>query len=91
MFDHFVGLALKGLIWMFCLHSLNNFLNHIHARALRLIYDEHAHLFQDVLEMTNEKTIHQKKKKKRMSGKGNLEISAQFISTHNELYFRSKR
>ena len=32
-----------------------------------------------------------KKKKKRMSGKGNLEISAQFISTHNELYFRSKR
>ena len=64
MFDHFVGLALKGLIWMFCLHSLNNFLNHIHVRALRLIYDEHAHLFQDVLEMTNEKTIQQKKKKK---------------------------
>ena len=90
MFDHFVGLALKGLIWVFCLHSLNNFLNHIHVRALRLIYDEHAHLFQDVLEMTNEKTIHQEKKK-RMSGKGNLEISAQFISTHNELYFRSKR
>ena len=34
--------------------------------------------------MTNEKSIH---KKLRMPGKGNLQISAWFISIHNERYF----
>ena len=34
--------------------------------------------------MTNEKSIH---KKLRMAGKGNLQISAWFISIHNERYF----
>ena len=46
---------------MLCLSSLKNSLNHIHEGALMLIYDDHAHAFPDILEMTNKKTIHQKK------------------------------
>ena len=50
-------------MWMFCSRSLNISLNHIHECALRLIYDDHMHSFQGMLEMTKEKTIHQKKLK----------------------------
>ena len=49
------------LIWMFCSRSLNNLINQIHERALRLIYRDHVSTFQDVLEITKEKTIHQNK------------------------------
>ena len=45
---------------MFCSRSLNNSLNHIHECALRLTYDDHAHYFQDIIGMTNQKTLHQK-------------------------------
>ena len=48
------------LIWMFCSRFLNNSLNHIHKRALRLIYDDHTRSFQDKVETRNEKTIHKK-------------------------------
>ena len=64
-------------------------MNHIHESAFQLIYDDHAHSFQDKLEMRKKKTIHQKKP--RIPGKGNLQISAWVISTHNERYFQSKR
>ena len=47
------------LIWMFCSRSLNNLINRIHERALRLIHNDHVSSFQDILEMTKEKTIHQ--------------------------------
>ena len=47
------------LIWMFCSRSLNNLVNRIHKRALRLIHNDHVSSFQDILEMTKEKTIHQ--------------------------------
>ena len=47
------------LIWMFCSRSLNNLHNRIHERALRLIHNDHVSSFQDILEMTKEKTIHQ--------------------------------
>ena len=39
---------------------VNSSLNHIHKRDLRLIYDDHADSFQDILQMANEITIHQK-------------------------------
>ena len=45
---------------MFCTRSLNNSLNHIHQYSLRLIYDDYAHSFQGIIEMMNEKTLHQK-------------------------------
>ena len=47
------------LIWMFCSRYLNNLINRIHERALRLIHNDHVSSFQDILEMTKEKTIHQ--------------------------------
>ena len=47
------------LIWMFCSRSLNNLINRIHECALRLIHNNHVSTFQDILEITKEKTIHQ--------------------------------
>ena len=47
------------LIWIFCSSSLNNLINRIHERALRLIHNDHVSTFLDILEITKEKTIHQ--------------------------------
>ena len=47
------------LIWMFCSHYVNNLINRIHERALRLIHNDHVSTFQDILEIPKEKTIHQ--------------------------------
>ena len=47
------------LIWMFCSRSLNNLINRIHERALRLILNDNVSTFQDILEITKEKMIHQ--------------------------------
>ena len=43
------------LIWMFCSRSLNNLINRIHERPLRLIQNDHVSTFQDTLEITKEK------------------------------------
>ena len=40
------------LIWMFCSRSLNNLINRIQERALRLIHNDHVSSFQDILEIT---------------------------------------
>ena len=48
------------LIWMFTSHYLNNALNNIHERALRLIYNDHEKSFNGILTGNNLKTIHQK-------------------------------
>ena len=47
------------LIWMFCSRSMNNPINRIHKRVLRLIYNDHISSFRDILEMIMEKTIYQ--------------------------------
>ena len=44
---------------MFCSLSLNNLINRIHERALRLIHSDHVSTFQDILEITKQKTIHE--------------------------------
>ena len=44
---------------MFYSRSLNNLINRIHERALKLIDNDHVSTFQDILEITKEKTIHQ--------------------------------
>ena len=48
------------LTWMFYRRSLNNSLDHVQERSLRLIYDNFAHSFQEYLEMINQKKIYQK-------------------------------
>ena len=47
------------LIWMFTAH-LNNELNNIHERALRLIYNDHEKSFNSILTENDLKTIYQK-------------------------------
>ena len=48
------------LIWMFTSRYLNNALNNIHERTLRLIYNDHEKSFNSILTENNLKTIHQK-------------------------------
>ena len=45
---------------MFCSRFLNNLISRIQERALRLIYTDHVSTSQYILEITKEKTIHQK-------------------------------
>ena len=48
------------LIWLFTSLYLNNALNNIHERALRLICNDHEKLFNSILTESNLKTINQK-------------------------------
>ena len=45
---------------MFTSRYLNNALNNIHERSLRLIYNDHEKSFNSILTENNLKTIHQK-------------------------------
>ena len=45
---------------MFCARTLNNFLNHINERALCLLHNNYNISFYDILEMSNEETVHQR-------------------------------
>ena len=48
------------LIWMFTSRYLNNALNNIHERALRLLCNDHEKSFNSILTENNLKTILQK-------------------------------
>ena len=48
------------LIWMFNSRQLNNRINKIHERALRLVYKDNKLTFNDLLELDNSVTIHQR-------------------------------
>ena len=37
------------LVWMFCSNTLNNKINHIHERALRLVYQDYSSTFEELL------------------------------------------
>ena len=37
------------LVWMFCSRKMNRKINHIHARALRLVYDDYTSSFDELL------------------------------------------
>ena len=43
------------LIWMFCSRKMNAKINHIHERALRLVYDDYVTSFENLL--TRDKTV----------------------------------
>ena len=47
------------LIWMFDSRNLNNKINRIHERALRLVYHNNLH-FSELLNLDNSVTVHQK-------------------------------
>ena len=46
------------LIWMFHNRALNNRINKIHERALRLVYQNKNLSFRELLELGNALTIH---------------------------------
>ena len=46
------------LIWMFHSRTLNNKINRLHLRALRLVYKDNTSSFQELLTMDNSFTIH---------------------------------
>ena len=48
------------LVWMFCSKALNNKINSIHKRALRLVYLDFTSSFAELLKKDNSVTIHQR-------------------------------
>ena len=48
------------LVWMFHSRSLNNKINRIHKRLLRITYNDKSSSFQNLLEKDNSVTIHDK-------------------------------
>ena len=46
------------LTWMFHSRTLNNKINRLHERALRLVYDDENHTFQELLDLDDSVTIH---------------------------------
>ena len=49
------------LVWMFCSRTLNNRINRIHERALRLVYNDYENTFQTLLSRDKSFTVHEKK------------------------------
>ena len=49
-----------SLTWMFHSRILNNKINKLHERALRLVYKNENLTFQDLLELDKSVTVHQK-------------------------------
>ena len=48
------------LVWMFHHRNVNNRINHIHERALRIVYDDDLSSFEELLEKDNAVTVHQR-------------------------------
>ena len=46
------------LVWMFCSRELNNCINRIHERALRLAYKDYISTFEELLDKDKSFTIH---------------------------------
>ena len=48
------------LIWMFHSRGVNNKINHLHERLLRIVYKDNISSFEDVLRKDRSFTIHQR-------------------------------
>ena len=57
---HFLrgSLAIALLFWIFCSGRLNDLTNKLQERALKMAYNYFNSSFSELLEMTNESTIH---------------------------------
>ena len=49
------------LVWMFHSRILNSRVNKLHERALRMVYQDYASSFTELLEKDNSTTIHSRK------------------------------
>ena len=52
--------AYCSLIWIFCQRSSNIRINHLHERALRIVYKDNELTFEDLLKKDNSVSIHHK-------------------------------
>ena len=52
------------LVWMFHGRQINNKINRLHERALRMIYNEYEDSFEDLLQRDNSFTVHENNIKK---------------------------
>ena len=48
------------LVWMFCDRQENNRINHLHERALRILYNDYKSTFENLLESDNSVCIHRR-------------------------------
>ena len=48
------------LVWMFCSRKLNDRINSVHKRALRIVYLDYCSTFAELLERDKSVTIHQR-------------------------------
>ena len=48
------------LVWMFCTRQMNRKINHIHERALRMVYDDYTSSFNELLKKDKAISIHQR-------------------------------
>ena len=46
------------LVWMFCSRSLNNMINKVHERSLRMISDDYSSDFEELLDNNNDISNH---------------------------------
>ena len=46
------------LVWMFYNRGINNKINHLHERALRIIYKDNTSTFEELLEKDNSFSVH---------------------------------
>ena len=46
------------LVWTFCGREENNRINHLHERALRILYNGYESTFENLLELDNSMSIH---------------------------------
>ena len=46
------------LVWMCCNRSCNNRINHLHERALSIVYDDNVSSFEDLLQRDQSVSIH---------------------------------
>ena len=72
----FTGLSYCPLIWTFCSRQSNRLINKLAERALRVTYNDYDSSFSELLEMSNEYTIHIKNIKVLMT-----EIWQDFLKT----------
>ena len=48
------------LLWMFCSRGVNKKINHLHERALRIIYKDNVSTFEELIEKDGSHSIHHK-------------------------------
>ena len=77
------------LVWMFCSREMNKKINHIHEKALRIVYDDYEDTFENVLNKDKSITNHSPKEYSKCCH-WNVQSQKLFISVFYEQHFLPK-